>query len=66
MCSAKRNLYLVGMPGAGKSTIGKALARELALPFVDADQAMVEQAYYWRTVALAKAFAGWAPRELGL
>ncbi len=30
------------------------------------DQAMVEQAYYWRTVALAKVFAGWAPRELGL
>ena len=30
------------------------------------DHAMVEQAYYWRTVALAKVFAGWAPRELGL
>ena len=30
------------------------------------DQAMVEQAYYWRVVALAWAFAGWAPRELGL
>lgn len=42
MSSAKRNLYLVGMPGAGKSTIGKALARALDLPFVDADQEMVE------------------------
>jgi hypothetical protein len=30
------------------------------------DQAMVEQANYWRVVALAQAFAGWAPRELGL
>jgi hypothetical protein len=30
------------------------------------DQAMVEQAYHWRVVALARAFAGWAPRELGL
>jgi hypothetical protein len=30
------------------------------------DQAMVEQAYHWRVVALAQAFAGWAPRELGL
>ena len=30
------------------------------------DQPMVEQAYYWRVVALARAFAGWAPRELGL
>jgi hypothetical protein len=30
------------------------------------DQAMVEQAYRWRVVALARAVAGWAPRELGL
>jgi hypothetical protein len=30
------------------------------------DQAVVEEAYYWRVVALAQAFAGWAPRELGL
>jgi hypothetical protein len=30
------------------------------------DQAMVEDAYHWRVVALAQAFAGWAPRELGL
>lgn len=37
----KRNLYLVGMPGAGKSTIGKALARQLDLPFVDADHEML-------------------------
>src|SRR5580698_9727209 len=30
------------------------------------DQALVERAYHWRVVALAQAFAGWAPRELGL
>jgi hypothetical protein len=30
------------------------------------DQALVEQAYHWRIVALAQVFAGWAPRELGL
>ena len=30
------------------------------------DQALVEQAYHWRVVALAQAFASWAPRELGL
>ena len=41
MSHAKRNLYLVGMPGAGKTTIGKALARHLDLPFVDADQEIV-------------------------
>lgn len=32
------NLYLVGPMGAGKSTIGKNLARELKLEFFDADQ----------------------------
>jgi len=29
-------------------------------------QALVEEAYHWRIIALAQAFAGWAPRELGL
>jgi len=41
MSNEKRNLYLVGMPGAGKSTIGKTLARQLDLPFIDADQEIV-------------------------
>lgn len=31
------NLFLVGLPGAGKSTLGRMLARRLGLPFVDAD-----------------------------
>ena len=31
------NLYLVGLPGAGKSTLGRQLARRLAKTFVDAD-----------------------------
>ena len=31
------NLYLVGMPGAGKSTIGRALARRLGKEFHDTD-----------------------------
>jgi hypothetical protein len=30
------------------------------------NQALVAEAYHWRVVALAQAFAGWAPRELGL
>jgi len=33
-----RPLVLVGLMGAGKSTIGKRLAARLHLPFVDADQ----------------------------
>ncbi len=31
------NLFLVGLMGAGKTTIGKALARRLHLPFRDSD-----------------------------
>jgi shikimate kinase len=33
----KRSVVLVGMMGAGKSSIGRRLATRLALPFVDAD-----------------------------
>ncbi len=32
------SLALVAMPGAGKTTVGRVLARQLNLPFVDADQ----------------------------
>jgi hypothetical protein len=30
------------------------------------DETLIEEAYHGRVVALAQAFAGWAPRELGL
>lgn len=33
-----RSLFLVGMPGSGKSTIGKRLATRLDRPFIDADR----------------------------
>lgn len=33
----RRSLVLVGMMGAGKSSVGRKLAMRLALPFVDAD-----------------------------
>jgi shikimate kinase len=36
------NIALVGMPGSGKSTVGRQLARRLQLPFTDADH-WVEQ-----------------------
>lgn len=34
------NIILVGMPGCGKTTIGKLLARETGKQFVDADEAL--------------------------
>lgn len=33
----QRNIYFVGLMGAGKSTLGRALARKLEKPFFDSD-----------------------------
>ncbi len=37
------NIFLVGMMGAGKTTIGRALARRLDLEFIDTDRVLVER-----------------------
>lgn len=37
VAAAGRNLYLVGMMGAGKTTVGRQLARILGLRFIDSD-----------------------------
>ncbi len=36
------NIYLIGLPGSGKTTVGRSLARSLGLDFVDTDQ-MIEK-----------------------
>ena len=41
-----RSIVLVGLMGAGKSTIGRRLARQLDFPFVDSDEAIAEAAGY--------------------
>ena len=37
------NIILIGMPGSGKSTVGKLLAEKCGKRFVDADEALVNQ-----------------------
>ena len=37
------NIFLVGMMGAGKTTLGRALAQRLEMEFVDSDRLLVER-----------------------
>ena len=41
-----RPIVLVGLMGAGKSTVGRRLAKRLGLPFVDSDAAIEDAAGY--------------------
>lgn len=38
-----RNIILIGMPGSGKTTFGKAIAERLGRPFIDADDYLEEK-----------------------
>lgn len=40
--SSPKSVSLVGLPGSGKSTVGRQLARRLAIPFFDSDH-VIEQ-----------------------
>ncbi len=64
MPGKKLNLYLVGMPGAGKSTVGKALARKFDLPFIDADHEIFKHTgVAIRTIFELEGEAGFRQRE---
>lgn len=41
--ASKENIVLTGMPGSGKTTVGKALAEELGRPYVDTDLLIEEK-----------------------
>ena len=44
-----RNIVLIGMPGSGKTTISKALGKEMNLPVIDIDEWIVD--YYGMTIS---------------
>lgn len=44
LSAEKRNVVLIGMPGSGKSTVGKELAKALNREFIDTDAEIVKQA----------------------
>ena len=39
----KKNIVLIGMPGCGKTTVGKILSKSLGLPLFDSDKLIVEK-----------------------
>lgn len=39
----KRHILLIGLPGAGKTTVGRLLAEQLGAPFVDTDAVIVRR-----------------------
>ncbi len=39
----KRNIVLIGMPGSGKTTVGKALSESLGKKFIDTDDIITEE-----------------------
>lgn len=41
--TAPLTTVLVGLPGSGKSTVGRQLARRLAVPFIDSDHVIEER-----------------------
>jgi len=41
---SNNRIYLVGLPGSGKTTLGKQLAEKLGLRFIDLDNAVIKEA----------------------
>ncbi len=53
-----RHIYLTGMPGSGKTSLGKRAARETGLPFADLDEVITEAA----GMTVTEIFAQWGEK----
>lgn len=53
----KSSIILIGLPGAGKTTIGSLLANELSLPFYDTDL-LIEEKYQKKCSEIYKEVGG--------
>ena len=43
MCREKENIILIGMPGVGKTTVGKAIGKEMGRTCIDVDQELEKE-----------------------
>lgn len=67
MQSDARSVFLIGMMGAGKSTVGRLLAQQLNYQFVDADREMeARSGVPIPTIFEIEGEAGFRRREIGL
>uniref|UniRef100_A0A8C3AYR6 Threonine synthase like 1 n=1 Tax=Cyclopterus lumpus TaxID=8103 RepID=A0A8C3AYR6_CYCLU len=53
-----KNILLMGAPGAGKTTVGRIVARRLGLPFIDVDDDVLEAAWKMPVAAKLSAVGG--------
>ena len=64
----KQNIVLIGMPGAGKSTVGVVLAKKLGFSFLDSDLVIQEREgkvlHDIISEKVWKAFCRWRKRQM--
>ncbi len=58
----ERHIFVIGMPGTGKSSLGKKVAANMGLPYVDTDQ-RIEQAFGCSTAQIFEQYGETAFRN---
>ena len=51
-------IFLLGLTGAGKSTVGKLLANKLSYPFMDLDEVIRYETHYRRRLSIRPGLTG--------